>query len=250
MFKSPFSFSGRIRRTEYGLSYLIFIFCFYASLFLFSLREELFLIVLLFIAVLYWFLFAQGAKRCHDLGNSGFYQLIPFYGLWIIFEDGNRGVNRYGEDPKATNVPETNQGTSVLMDTVVLDSKKELAFEILCGVLFNVLLIALSVQFIAYPGAMLLLAAISVIITYGLLLTVSNYRHYYKLHNYVFKHRLIYSVFVYIILRGYQTAFRNIDFDTEEIIAAPILILFFWGMTYISKQIYGLYVNKISNAKR
>ena len=48
----------------------------------------------------YWFIFAQGAKRCHDRGNSGWYQIIPFYVLWMLFAEGDTGENNYGDDPK------------------------------------------------------------------------------------------------------------------------------------------------------
>ena len=47
-----------------------------------------------------WIFYAQGANRCHDLDNSGWYQLIPFYSLWLIFKKGNSGPNSYGDDPK------------------------------------------------------------------------------------------------------------------------------------------------------
>lgn len=55
--------------------------------------------LLLFFPAL-WFLWAQGAKRCHDRGNSGWYQIIPFYGLWMLFADGEECENEYGVDPK------------------------------------------------------------------------------------------------------------------------------------------------------
>jgi uncharacterized membrane protein YhaH (DUF805 family) len=48
----------------------------------------------------YWFVIAQGTKRCHDRDNSGWYQIIPFYGLWMLFGDSNYGENDYGFNPK------------------------------------------------------------------------------------------------------------------------------------------------------
>jgi nitrogenase molybdenum-iron protein alpha chain len=39
-----------------------------------------------------WFIWAQGAKRCHDRGNSGWYQIIPFYGFWMLFAEGTKGA--------------------------------------------------------------------------------------------------------------------------------------------------------------
>jgi len=50
-----------------------------------------------------WFYLAQGAKRCHDIGNSGFYQIIPLYFLVMIFSEGYGGENEYGNDPKGAN---------------------------------------------------------------------------------------------------------------------------------------------------
>ena len=99
MFKNPFSFEGRIRRTEYGLSFLIY---FIPAVILNIMVEagEAPVITLLVYIPLIWFLWAQGAKRCHDRGNAGWYQLIPFYGLWMLFGDSDEGVNEYGLNPK------------------------------------------------------------------------------------------------------------------------------------------------------
>jgi len=98
MFKYPFSFSGRIRRLEFGLSYIIY----FASFFLITLLTDLLQsqwCSILFIPVI-WFLLAQGSKRCHDRGNSGFYLIIPFYVLWMLFGEGDFGENEYGLNPK------------------------------------------------------------------------------------------------------------------------------------------------------
>jgi len=44
---------------------------------------------------LLWFFWAQSAKRCHDLNKSGWWQIIPFYFLWLWFEKGIGGPNEY-----------------------------------------------------------------------------------------------------------------------------------------------------------
>lgn len=101
MFKNPFSFEGRIRRTEFGLSIiLMFIGAFIIGLIIGGTGMAEGIMYILLIPV-YWFVFAQGAKRCHDMGNSGWFQIIPFYALWMLFASGEFGSNEYGSDPKA-----------------------------------------------------------------------------------------------------------------------------------------------------
>jgi hypothetical protein len=96
MFSRPFSFEGRIRRTEYGITFLFYV----VVLIMLKLKEDNPGIYVLLYIPLLWLLWAQGAKRCHDLGLSGWYQIIPFYFLWLIFEDGKPGTNEYGDNPK------------------------------------------------------------------------------------------------------------------------------------------------------
>lgn len=100
MFQTPFSFEGRIRRSEFGISLIIYAVC-YAILkgALDSRAEGVDILGLLFIPMV-WFLWAQGAKSCYDLGKSGFWQLIPFYIFWMLFEDGHQWENEFGENPK------------------------------------------------------------------------------------------------------------------------------------------------------
>lgn len=103
MFKRPFSFNGRIRRTEYGISFIIY-FIWYVIIEVASNSQDLsqgtaIVLLISFIPML-WFLWAQNAKRCHDRGNSGWYQLIPFYVFVLLFGEGEEGENEYGDNPK------------------------------------------------------------------------------------------------------------------------------------------------------
>ncbi len=103
MFKRVFSFKGRIRRTEFGLSYIIFLawyLVFVAVTEMNDVNPVLALFIILTIVPAYWFLLVQGAKRCHDRGNSGWYQIIPFYFLVMIFGGSEDGINDYGTNPK------------------------------------------------------------------------------------------------------------------------------------------------------
>jgi uncharacterized membrane protein YhaH (DUF805 family) len=103
MFKRPFSFKGRIRRLEYCLSYLIFMVwyvIFTAITEVNDINPFAAFIAIISIVPAYWFLWAQGAKRCHDRGNSGWYQIIPFYVLIMFFGKGEVLINDYGTNPK------------------------------------------------------------------------------------------------------------------------------------------------------
>lgn len=110
MFNRPFSLKGRIRRSEYGLSVILYsVLAVILQTIMASMASSApsdksapFAILFLLIpyVMLWWFMVAQGAKRCHDMGHSGWYQLIPFYGLLMLFMNGDKGTNEYGDNPK------------------------------------------------------------------------------------------------------------------------------------------------------
>ena len=121
MFQSPFSFDGRIRRSEFGITLIIYAVCYGILMSILSSRSEGIKIFGLAFIPLVWFLWAQGAKRCHDLGKSGFWQLIPFYALWMIFQDGDFGQNEYGNNPKS---PDTSVSYNPSINEIQLPVKK------------------------------------------------------------------------------------------------------------------------------
>jgi uncharacterized membrane protein YhaH (DUF805 family) len=107
MFQKPFSFSSRIRRTEYGISAIIFLI---TAIIVNSIGFTGGAASIIYFAYfpLLWFILAQGAKRCHDRGNNGWYQIIPLYVFWMIFADSKTGINKYGLNPKGFGNSEKN----------------------------------------------------------------------------------------------------------------------------------------------
>ena len=107
LFVNPFSFSGRIRRLEFGLSYIIYMLCIIVT----SVSVENSPIWGLLVIPLVWFWLAQLCKRFHDRNKPGLHVLfliIPLYNLYVIlmqfFADGDPYENDYGPDPKGRNM--------------------------------------------------------------------------------------------------------------------------------------------------
>lgn len=107
LFANPFSFSGRIRRLEFGLSSLVYFFC---LILINASVAESSIWGLLYIPLL-WFWWAQLCKRFHDRDKSGMHIItlfIPFYNFVVLlmqlFADGDPYENDYGPDPKGRNM--------------------------------------------------------------------------------------------------------------------------------------------------
>ncbi|MGB5819569.1 MAG: DUF805 domain-containing protein [Saonia sp.] len=237
MFKSPFSFKGRIRRLEYGLSYLIYFFIYGITAFIWQEFPKISLLFYLLYATLIWFILAQGAKRCHDLGNSGFYQFIPFYSLWMLFQDGNLGTNVYGENPKEV---EQNGVIAVQMPEEAT-SNLELAIQLSSTVLLNILMAAILLEYLPASDVWSGLFALLTVIPFHFLslLLQKNYLRKPNNHNRIYlRQRLLYATLFYICLRMYSVYFRGSEIQIQTIYFELIAIAIIFGFTYLPFLLY------------
>ncbi len=94
-------FDGRARRKEYWYFYLFnFIVCLILAFIEVAINPE----GRLGISNIYTLgilipSFAVGARRMHDVGKSGWFQLIPIYNIILFVTEGDKGDNQYGPDP-------------------------------------------------------------------------------------------------------------------------------------------------------
>lgn len=108
----PFSFKGRIGRLQLILSYVMGFVAWFASFLLFDIEHSdgnggVILLFLACTVAFFWFLYAQCAKRCHDLGKSGAWMFVPFWNILLFFAAGEKKENQYG------------QGTEVKSDNAI-----------------------------------------------------------------------------------------------------------------------------------
>lgn len=102
-----FSFKGRIRRTRYWLTGICTQLLFLpANLSDDDMSEGVAIFTLLIFLPAIWVLFANIAKRCHDLGKSGFLGLLLLIpvanlaiGIYLAFFKGDLNDNEYGPSP-------------------------------------------------------------------------------------------------------------------------------------------------------
>lgn len=104
--KKYFVCSGRARRKEYWMFFLFnmiiaFILGFIEGIVgINSGSEESMLANIYYFATIIPSI-SVGIRRMHDVGESGWFFLIPIYNLILAVKDGNSGDNQYGPDPKA-----------------------------------------------------------------------------------------------------------------------------------------------------
>ena len=96
---SIFSFKGRAQRSEYWAVNLPIAFISRISDMIPEEAYESLVVslgVIVLAIMLVWIGIATNTRRCHDLGHNGFWQLIPFYGIWMAFVKGEDDANEYG----------------------------------------------------------------------------------------------------------------------------------------------------------
>ena len=126
--KKLLSFEGRIRRSQYWQSLFIVIGLYFLILSTMDsisvitndiLSITLSALLIIISLATFWFSIAQTTKRCHDRNNSGWWQLIPFYTLWLMFADGDEKTNDYGINLKDNNT-EHNKNADRLLAIMIL----------------------------------------------------------------------------------------------------------------------------------
>lgn len=239
MFRTPFSFSGRIRRLEFGLTYIFYFLVIFLGVYTiseFSFLEPLFALIFI---LSYWVLLAQGAKRCHDLSNSGFYQLIPFYILMMFFAEGDKKENKYGISPKSNEyLKKENQ--------VIILNRQKISHQNVLESIFVSLLLALvlginNLVFVENDTYQIISYFIAPIPGFYLLLFISYYRKSFSGKKiFLMTQRLVFTFVYFLIIRFYGITFRLADFNLNEVPYEILAIGFIFGLTYIPFKAYSL----------
>ncbi|MBE8718959.1 DUF805 domain-containing protein [Cellvibrio polysaccharolyticus] len=107
--KQYVNFEGRARRREYWM-YILFYLIFYVGAVIIDYVIGLGLIALIYSLALLLPSISVAARRLHDTGRSGWWQLlalIPLIGAIIVIiflvQDSTPGDNKYGSNPKGIN---------------------------------------------------------------------------------------------------------------------------------------------------
>ena len=102
MFNRWFTYKGRIRRMELFLTYILLCILYYIVVLLHSVNPNPnYTLVQLLVVVFFVIRILQEIKRCHDVGKSGWWILVPIFNpFFLLFENGQEGINEYGTNPK------------------------------------------------------------------------------------------------------------------------------------------------------
>jgi len=241
MFKNPFSFNGRINRQEYALSTIVsFILVVGISMGSDTYEFDYKGIFLLFIFITYlWFNFSQGTKRSHDLNNHGMMLLIPFYGLALLFTEGDKKENQYGLPPN--DVISINFKNS--FKTINLLSSIQI---LLPFILLNTILIVLVIQLDNDGLLHKFIIYLSIIFSYflGLIFLKKEQKQHYMLL------QILYSFILFGFLRIYFTIFLKYSFSFSMLFIELLLSFIPFGLTFVSKHLFSSFLKKTTSIEK
>ena len=93
-----FSFSGRMGQGAYFVLVLIYNLYFYSFIaFPDGADNKYYGLWLLLLPLFAWIRIAGNTRRCHDFGRSGWWQVVPFFVLWMLFSPGDAFPNEYDD---------------------------------------------------------------------------------------------------------------------------------------------------------
>ncbi|SDX28094.1 DUF805 domain-containing protein [Aequorivita viscosa] len=244
MFKNPFSFRGRIRRTEFGVSYVIVLVSIFSMVFLVDWLEITGVHLSIHLATIYWFSFSQGAKRCHDMGKNGFYQLIPFYIFVMIFSKGENRRNKYGQDPILTELRDKESPPPVKSQKIILPQGKQmqaLGSELLSGVLLTVLAVAFVIYFYDKIGWLYFILQSILIMGGYYLVLIFSFRTiaFSQLTKFFLIHRALFSLGFYLFLRSFESySYQVTDFNFSTLAGDISNFIAIFTLTYLPYLIF------------
>ncbi|WP_343615145.1 DUF805 domain-containing protein [Flavobacterium sp.] len=101
VFENYLNFKGRARRREYWMFFLVNVIISFVLGFIAGLISPSLTIIgnIYSLAVLIPGI-AVGVRRMHDIDKEWWYILIPFYNIYLLTIEGDKGPNQYGADPK------------------------------------------------------------------------------------------------------------------------------------------------------
>jgi len=231
MFKNSFSFSGRITRTEFGVSYVIAMSYLVFVLIIAQWLEVSEFMILPPLIAMFWFLYAQGAKRCHDMGRSGYYQLIPFYFFAMIIGESQNKTNRYGPNPKLVELQESLSDSSEEIEKFIFPKERELkilASEIITSVLLSILSIAIFRDVLALDY-WFLNVTFSILLMAGYYLALLFYKKrvgLFQWGKFFIFHRALFCVVFFILNLAYMIYSHNITEFTFLLIGSGLFEIF------------------------
>lgn len=104
---SIWSFNGRVGRKAYWITlfggFIAFLLIFFCSVEIerrigdVSCEACIFIPLVLSYLIYSYVVLTVGAKRCHDLGHSGWFQMIPYYCFVMLFSSGKKEENEFGK---------------------------------------------------------------------------------------------------------------------------------------------------------